>query len=48
MKQTKQADTKPKKLVIHKDSVRTLASDAMKQVAAAALLTPCIRCGTTR
>lgn len=48
MKQIKQADPKPKKLVIHKDSVRTLSSDAMKHVAAAALLTPCIRCGTTR
>lgn len=48
MKQTTQADAKPKKLVIHKDSVRTLASDAMKQVVGAAILTPCLRCGTTR
>lgn len=48
MKQAKEADTKPTKLVIHKDSVRTLSSDAMKQVAAAAILTPCLRCGTTR
>ncbi len=48
MKQAKQADTKPRKLVIHKDSVRALASDAMKHDAAEARLTPCIRCGTTR
>lgn len=48
MKQIKQADGKPRKLVINQESVRTLASHTMKYDDAVPRLTPCTRCGTTR
>jgi len=49
MQYSKQVENKPKKLVINKESVRALASDAMKRDdVAVARFSPCLRCGTTR
>ncbi len=40
---------KLKKLVIHQDSIRALATESMKRDdVVEARLTPCLRCGTTR
>jgi len=45
----KQIENKPRKLVINKESVRALSSEAMKRdEATAPALSPCLRCGTTR
>jgi hypothetical protein len=45
----KQTENRPKKLVINKESIRALSSETMKRdEVAAAALSPCIRCGTTR
>ena len=45
----KQTENRPKKLVINKESIRALSSETMKRdEVAAAGLSPCTRCGTTR
>jgi len=45
----KQTENRPKKLVINKESIRALSSETMKRdEVAAAALSPCLRCGTTR